>query len=373
MDLGPDTQAALLERALGGEPVDDEQVRALVAVATAVRSVDQSRLEPDTEFVAALRGRLLDEETPIAVGGRGADDGRRPTVLRLPQRPLQLAAAVAAAFVLAAALLGLVSRSAVPGDFLYPVKQLLDRAAVGLSGSRLDEGRTHLAQAQQHISEARDLLDRGPVDPTELDMAFDAATASVTAADSVLTEVHVQEGRPEALTELTDFLTRARLQVEAMDSRIPEASRASYERLRAVLGGSEVEALRRLAACTVCGDAAVRAQAALATLAPGASPTPTSVPAATTAPGLPLPTATLAPPSIALTTDGAALDGGGVTLPGATVDLPSAGVTTTGVVIGGGGVTLPGATVPLPTVSVPLPTIEPTSLLSATTLLPTLP
>jgi hypothetical protein len=283
---------------------------------------------------------------------------------------VQLVAAVAASFVLIAAVLGFASRSAVPGDLLYPVKQLLDRAAVSLSGSRLDEGRTHLAQAQQHISEARDLLDRGAVEPAELDVALDAATESVTAADSILREVYAEQGRPEALTELADFLTRARLQVEAMDPRVPQGSRAAYERLREVLGAAEVQALGQLAACTTCGEAATRAQAAIATLV--ASATASAGDAATGLPGLTVPTATLAVPSIGVTTDGAVVDGGGVTLPGATVNLPSAGITTTGVVVGGGGVTLPGATVPLPTVSLPLTTAPPTASTSAT-VLPTLP
>lgn len=375
MDIGPDTDATLLERALGGEPVDDEQIRALVAVASAVRTLDQSGLHPRAEFVSSLRGRLLDEGSGIAIGAPGedasgatgalevppADEDGRAKVVHLPHRPLQLVAAVAASFVLLAAVLGFASRSAVPGDLLYPVKQLLDRAAVSLSGSRLDEGRTHLAQAQQHISEARDLLDRGAVEPAELDVALDAATESVTAADSILREVYAEQGRPEALTELADFLTRARLQVEAMDPRIPQGSRAAYERLRDVLGAAEVQALGQLAACTTCGEAATRAQAAIAALVGRA--TASAGDAAGGQPGLPgrtVPTATLAVPSIGVTTDGAVVDGGGVALPGATVNLPSAGITTTGVVVGGGGVTLPGATLPLPTVSLPLSTAPPT-------------
>lgn len=404
MDFGPTSDATLLERALGGEPVADAEIRALVAVVESVRAVDRTGLAPHAEFVTSLRDRLLDEHSEIAVGrlerrgaggaaapdgadgtvgadskdadgdtsGGPSGDGPRATVVRLPHRPLQLVAAVAASFVLVAALLGIASRSAVPGDLLYPVKQLLDRAAVGLSGSRLDEGRTHLAQAQQHISEARDLLDRGDVDPANLDVALDAATASVTTADAILTDVYTQEGRPEALTELADFLTRARLQVDAMDPRIPQASRAAYDRLREVLGEAEVQALGRLAACTTCGDAAVRAQAALEALVAEAARTPG------TEPELTLPPATIAVPSVAVTTDGVEVDGGGVTLPGATIDLPSAGITTTGVVVGGGGVTLPGATVPLPTLSVsvttPLVTSTPTlpgaSLMTAPLLAP---
>jgi hypothetical protein len=361
MDIGPSTDAALLQRALDGDSVPDPDIRALVAVAAAVRGLDQAGLSPSVDYVASLRERLTDEAAEIAVGGvpHPPDDPRRATVLRMPRRALRLVAAAAAAFLLVAALVGLASRSALPGDVLYPVKQLLDRAAVALSGSRLDEGRTHLAQAQQHISEARDLLDRGDPDPDDLDVALNAASDSVLAADSILTDVYVIEDRPEAITELSDFLTRARLQVEAMDARIPDASRPAYERLRTLLAQTEVEALRRVAACADCAGAAKLAQAALATLDPTAT---TTSGGPTANPGLTLPGATVAVPSVGLTTDGVAVGGGGVTLPGATLDLPSVGLTTDGVAAAGGGVTLPGAEVSLPSASLSVGTIDPSAI-----------
>jgi hypothetical protein len=75
-----------------------------------------------------------------------------------------------------------------------------------------------------------------------------------------------------------------------------------------------------------------------------------------------LPGATVAVPSVGVTTDGMAVDGGGVTLPGATLDLPSVGLTTGGVVVDGGGVTLPGAELPLPSVSLSAGTVDPSVL-----------
>jgi hypothetical protein len=368
MDIGPSTDAALLQRALDGGPVPDADIRALVAVADAVRGLDRAGLAPSAGYVASLRERLLDDAAEIAIGGlpEQTDDPRRAMVLRMPHRALKLATAVAASVLIVAALVGLASRSAMPGDVLYPVKQLLDRAAVALSGSRLDEGRTHLAQAQQHVSEARDLLDRGDVDPDDpgdLVVALDAASDSVIAADSVLTDVYLTQDRPEAITELADFLTRARPQVDAMDTRIPDASRPAYERLRTLLAQAEVEALRRVAACAECAAAATRAQAALVTLDPAATPMRTSPPTGPTArPGVTLPGATVAVPSVGVTTDGAAVDGGGVTLPGATLDLPSVGLTTGGAAVDGGGVTLPGAELSLPRASLSVGTVDPSAL-----------
>lgn len=368
MDIGPGADATLLERALQGEPVDDEHVLELLAVAQAVRGLDQPGLRPRAAFVAGLRERLLDEASEIATGAEtpapDSTDETRATVVRLPHRTLRLVGAVAASLLLVAGLLGVLSRSAVPGDALYPVKQLLDRAAVALSGSRLDEGRTHLAQAQQHISEARDLLDRGDVVPADLSVAFDGASDSVVAADTILRDVYATEGRPEALTDLADFLTRARPQVDAMDSRVPGASRPAYQRLRQLLRAAEVRALREVAACGQCGDAANRARAALATLGLLTSPAQAGKPTAAPA----LPGATVAVPSLGISSNGATLGGGGATLPGATLNLPSVGLTTSAVELGGGGVTLPGATVSLPGVTLQAPTS--TSLPLSPTLLP---
>ena len=364
MDIGPSTEAALLQRALEGDALPDTDIRGLVAVADAVRGLDQAGLSPDADYVATLRERLLDDAAEIAIGGPPGqpDVPRRATVLRMPHRALKLVAAVAASILLVATLVGLASRSAVPGDVLYPVKQLIDRAAVALSGSRFDEGRTHLAQAQEHISEARDLLDRGRADPDDLDVALNAASDSVIAADSILTDVYLTEGRPEAITELADFLTRARPQVDAMDTRIPDASRPAYERLRTLLAQAEVEALRRVAACAECGAAAGRAQAALATLDPAATATSTGPTTGPTGSGVTLPGATVAVPSVGVTTDGVAVDGGGVTLPGATLDLPSVGLTSGAVVVDGGSVTLPGAKPSLPSVSLSAGTVDPSAL-----------
>lgn len=369
MDLGPHADADLFERALNGEAVDDAQVQTLTAVAVAVGAVNQSGLGARDAFVASLRERLLDESVEIAVGRRGEADPapsasrtKGATVLRLPLRRGRLVAAVAASILLIATLLGVASRSALPGDILYPVKQLLDRAAVDLSGSPIDKGRTHLAQAQQHISEARELLDRGDAAPADLDVAFGAATDSVVAGNSILTAVYTNDHRPEALTELTDFLTLARPQVDAMDARVPAAARPAYVRLRQVLASDELAALHELARCAVCGDAAARAQALLAVLdapASGGVPSPSLVPLPTATPA---PSLTVVAPSIGVSTDGLGVGGGGIAGPGVTVQLPSAGVTTSGVVVGGGGVTLPGATVPLPTLSVPLPAPTSTSL-----------
>src|SRR5689334_812225 len=307
MDLGANADGELLQRALEGGEVSEPGILELVAVLHAVQAVDQAGLAPRREFVSDLRARLLADDPaaeiptapvvalgtdatdgtdgPARAAGPARTDGPRGTVsvLHVAARPLKLVAAVAAGIIVVAGALGAASRSAVPGDALYGVKQLLDRAAVQLAGSRYDEGLTYLAQAQEHIADARDLIDGGSPSTHDLDTAYDAATDATGRAQTILMEVYRTEHRAEALTELADFYTRAIPQVDAMRPRVPADSLASWQRLRDLLGAGQVATLRELAACGVCGDRAAQARQTLARL-PGAV-RPSSPVSGTSAPG----------------------------------------------------------------------------------------
>ena len=389
MDLGPGSDADLLERALAGERVSDPGVTGLVTVARAVASIDQSGLAPRAEFVAELRSRLLsdagadashDGEAPVSADtpGRPDEDSRpRVSVLHLAGRPLRYAAAAAAALVVVAGTLGIASRSALPGDALYGIKQALDRAAVELAGSPLDTGLTHLAQAEQHIGEARDLVDRGEPAPVDVDTALDAASTSTSSGQRVLLALYRAQQRGDALTALADFYARALPQVDALRDRVPAASRPAWQRLHDLLVAGRDATLRELARCTTCGDAAARARALL-TVGTGSTtglpatsttgpPAPTS-----TAPGgigvtggVTLPGGTVELPGVGASSGSVGVDGGGVTLPGSTIDLPSLGLTSSALGVDGGGVTLPGplSTVSLPSASLGAPDLSDPSLL----------
>ena len=438
MDLGANADGELLQRALEGGEVSEPGILELVAVLHAVQAVDQAGLAPRAEFVSDLRARLLADDPPTAlpvvpvgpVGPGGQDGSDRPggvdaratsgtrggaptppavpaaetpaaegdevapgetnptdadpphrgatvSVLRVAARPLKLVAAAAAAVLVLGGALGAASRSAVPGDTLYSIKQLLDRAAVQLAGSRYDEGLTYLAQAQEHIGDARDLLDGGNPAPHDLDTAYDAATDATRRAQTVLLEAYRTEGRTDALSELADFYARAVPQVDAMRPRVPAGSLSAWQRLRETLGAGDVATLRALASCPACGDRATQARAVLAglagaarasspgssTSAPGPKPgTPPGKPGGSSASG-PVRRPPAGPPgSTVAAPGGLPLPGGSVTnavpLPGSTVNLPTVGVNSSSVGLGGGGVTLPGATLPLPHVGVTSSTVQ---------------
>ena len=194
MQLGADADGALLQRALDGQPVDDPGIAALVAHRAA-----RSRRSTSEGSAPARRLRRGAATAPHRRARRlaGSPADRGPAVVRFGRRARLLVAAAAALLVLAGGL-GALSRSALPGDRLYPVKQLLDRVVLELHRDPVGLGRAHLDQAREHVAEAEQLVARSTLtrgrgrpgaergarrrppadDAVDLARALDAATAS---------------------------------------------------------------------------------------------------------------------------------------------------------------------------------------------------
>src|SRR5688572_3394476 len=154
------------QRALAGESVTDPRVAELVGTSRRLAAVGSRAAAPDAQFVAELRTRLMAEAATMPApspAAAGAAQARRAAARTAPVvfvvgrgLPRAVAGATASAL-LVGAVVGAVSRGTVPGDALYPVKGWLDGVAVRLADSDLDRGSTHLAQAQEHISDAREV------------------------------------------------------------------------------------------------------------------------------------------------------------------------------------------------------------------------
>ncbi|HET7661735.1 MAG TPA: hypothetical protein VFK66_15200 [Oryzihumus sp.] len=322
-------RADLFHRALEGAPAADHELAALVGTASRIPTLDGPACAPRPEFVEQLGARLRAEAQtlparPVRQAAVREAPGDGPLVLVVGRGlPRALAGAVATVLVASAAV-GVVSRASLPGTALYPVKQLLDAAAVQLAGSEHDRGLTLLAQAQQHISEAGDLADGGATDAAPYDVALGAAYDATLGGQRTLLALYDRDHDQQALIAVQDFTARALPQVQALRSRVPAASVPAVDRLLTVLQLGDEAVARKVEAC---GPAC----SALDTTGTGHDPA--SLPS--------LPSSTAVP-----TTGGPGLTGGTASLPPL---LPSAG----SVSLGGGGVSaspLPGVSI-----SVPLP------------------
>ena len=412
MQLGADADGALLQRALDGQSVDDPGIAALVTHRTRRRGARPARAGPPSDFVAELRHLLVE----VPAGSAGSPEPRGPAVVRFGRRARMLVAAAAALLVLAGGI-GALSRSALPGDRLYPVKQLLDRVVLELHREPVGLGRAHLDQAREHVEEAgqliatsrrhrRDRPGRRSRDLTaevaaDLAGALDAATTSSTAAETVLREAYRSEQRVRCADLAVRLLRRGRCRRSTPSRRLP-CHRSPGRRGSGSTTCSNEAATRRCASSrraprvvrrpqrqgrsSRAAPGATRPQRRLSARRAGSrslepSGRPGDRPIGTSDGPDPLddpPRTGLVEPTahsgrrrehlVAGRRCGAAAQhrgderdpgcgGGGVTLPGPlpTLSLPEVGVTTSSVTVGGGGVTLPGATVSLPTITLPLP------------------
>ena len=257
-------RADLLERSLQGYKSTDQEVRDLVATAGRILALTSPASAPHPEFVSALGMKLRAEALtlsarevrPVSPEVEGQATGaRRPTtrpmVLVIGRGLPRVLAGATASLLLVGAVVGGASRSALPGGLLYPVKALLDSAAVQLAGSDFGRGTTLLSQAQEHISDAAALVDRdgARAAPASVDeallRAYDAANSG---ARSLLGEFD-GTGNPQALTAVQDFATRALPQLYALSPLVPADSKPDVDALIRLIEDSQTSVARKVAVC----------------------------------------------------------------------------------------------------------------------------
>jgi hypothetical protein len=172
-------------------------------------------------------------------------------------RGLRVLAGATASLLLVGAVLGVTSRSALPGGLLYPVKQALNSAAVQLAGSDLDRGVTLLSQAQEHIGDARSLVerDRASADPASVNQALRSAYDSAAAGQGALLGDFGRTRNTQALIALQDFTVSAMPQLTALRPQVPTASRPDVDSLIALLQQTQTTLARKIALCgKPCGS-----------------------------------------------------------------------------------------------------------------------
>lgn len=351
------------QRALEGGPITDAQLAELVETSRHLVAAGASAPAPDPAFVAALRERLMTEAAsmpaPSPTAARAAAARRTarraaPVVVVVGRGLPRLLAGATASVLLVGGIVGVASRGAVPGQALYPVKGWLDGIQVRLADNDLARGRTYLDQAQEHISDARELAEhRGSAD--HIDVALLAAIDAVRGGQHSLDTAYATTGNPQALIAMRDFSARALPQVGVLRTEVPAQSLPLVAQLEKLLQQGQETTARRIAACgSACSDlVSSLGPASLPSLTTTASDGRPAGPSGGSAPG------GVNVPSAPVTTGAG---GGSVPLP--SVSASAGGL---GAGVGGGGVTAGtgGVGVGLPTVSATVPILP-----SATVTLP---
>ena len=277
--------ANLLQEAIEGASGERPRVRHLLPTVAALGSVSLA-CRPDPDFVAELGRRLQAEAAELAgaagTAARGQTDVRArirpardpgPVIILVGRGLPRLLAGVAASLMAIGGVVGVASRAALPGQALYPVKQVLDTAAVSMAGTDLDKGSRLLSQAQEHIVEASRLVEAPDSTAADVNLALQGAIDDVSRAQALLQRSFAETHDPQALRVSGSFSTRAIPQVDALRDRVPSESLSLVIALRALLGTAASSADRQPTSCETCGAAGEVARRALGPdAAAGASP-----------------------------------------------------------------------------------------------------
>ncbi len=223
--------------------------------------VDTLRAEPSVaarpEFVADLREQLLDEARTQARLGKGHEAAARLTVVRSTgtrRRERRLAAAVGGlALVGATAGMSVAAQDAIPGDPLYPLKRAIENAATGVQPDEDAKAKVLLENASGRLDEV-DQLSRESDDADTISATLQTFTDQASEASELLLSDYAENGKEDSVEELRVFTADSLDALTALETLIPEDSRASLIQAAQTLTQIDQEAL---IACPACGPGIV--------------------------------------------------------------------------------------------------------------------
>ncbi|GAW48835.1 MULTISPECIES: DUF5667 domain-containing protein [unclassified Nocardioides] len=237
---------ALVEGVSTADPRDARDADLLELVG-AMRGVPAVTARP--EFVATLRERLMAEADTALVP---TDVSRLTLPARRPGRERRLAAVVGGiAIVGATTSIAVASQSALPGDSLYPIKRVLERAHTGLSVGEGNKGTTMLASATDRLDEVDALARQDDFgDDVRVADTLNAFTEQATAASDLLIADYTHTGNASSIAHLRDFASSSLDQLAALEPLVPADARDELIRAAGVLTTIDAEAAQR---CPDCG------------------------------------------------------------------------------------------------------------------------
>ena len=215
---------------------------------------DAPAAQPRPEFVADLREQLMTAADTVLVA---VDDESRLTLpsrqrTRRPARDRRIAAAAAGvAIVGATTSMAMAAQSALPGDALYPLKQLIEGAQTGIAVNEADKGATLLENASGRLAEITALSRDGRLEDGEAiaDTLNTFTRQSIEASDLLLTD-YAATGDESSIAELRDFTGESMQTLAELESVVPDQARDELLRAARILTQIDAQAQQ---ACPSCG------------------------------------------------------------------------------------------------------------------------
>ena len=224
----------------GSRRTHDPNLARLVDIVAMLRPAGVS---PSEAFRTSLRERLVAAAAEQARVGV-PDDLPVPAVRSAVRTPNRLRiAAVAASVVLAGGMVGTAAaaRTALPGDFLYPVKRGLEQTEVAVTTNDESRGWRYLGQASNRLTEVSGLTagkTASDADPKRAELSTETLSEFVRNTNDgggLLIQAYERDGRTGSLVRLHEFVAAAKPQLEAIGQTLPPAARPVYEEALATL------------------------------------------------------------------------------------------------------------------------------------------
>ena len=240
----------------GTMPADDasEDVRELASLATAVH--DEIEVPaPTPAFKAALRAELIEgiATSQVTLLDRIKDAIWERTARWRHSAKLLVATATASSMVGTAGV-AVAAQQALPGELLYPVKQVTEDVRMGLASGLQETGHLHLIFARERLEELTDGLDGYDAD-TVIDLLEDMDAETVAGTNDLL-RAYEETGNELILVLLERFAEQQRDGLSAIFDRIPPEASPFLDRSLELLRRIEVTVEAIADGCAVCGAAA---------------------------------------------------------------------------------------------------------------------
>ncbi len=225
----------------------------MVELVGAMRALPDPVARP--EFVAELRARLLAEAPAHLTAHPDLDR------LRLPSRPparrrrdRRMAALLGgAALVGATSTVAMAATSALPGEPLYPIKQVIESGQGRFASGDAEQGRHHLSLAQTRLAEVTALtMSDHPTASLQVPGTLEEFTEqSQTATDHLLAE-YAATGNEDSVVAIQDFTASSLNALADLAPQLPSGSGDELAAASETLVGAAVQAGQ---ACPTCQGA----------------------------------------------------------------------------------------------------------------------